>query len=259
MLLLVLTLGALPFMNSKAEAASKKPKLAETKKTLYIKSKYKTTYNIEIKNLTSKATVTYKSSKKSVATVSKKGVVTPVKAGSATITATVKQNSKTYTLKLKVTVKAATLTLTGEDLSKNSKSKPLKLYPGQSYDLGLVLSGAENISVYTSNNTKGYNLKAKVMNASKSKTYATYKSADKNEYLKISADGIVTTGSKQGNFCIVFTSYPSGLTKTVYIKVDEAAITLYTPGDNDEDDDPLADIDYDWEMQPLPPGYKFYE
>ena len=51
------------------------------------------------------AKVSYKTSKKSVATVSKKGVVTAKKAGSATITVTVKDSEGTYQAKTKIKVK----------------------------------------------------------------------------------------------------------------------------------------------------------
>lgn len=51
------------------------------------------------------AKVTYKTSKKTVATVSKKGKIKAKKAGKATITTTIKQGGKTYKLKTKVTVK----------------------------------------------------------------------------------------------------------------------------------------------------------
>ena len=51
------------------------------------------------------AKISYKSSKKSVATVSKKGVVTAKKAGSATITVTVKDSEGTYQAKAKIKVK----------------------------------------------------------------------------------------------------------------------------------------------------------
>ena len=51
------------------------------------------------------AKVSYKSSKKSVATVSKKGVVTAKKAGSATITVTIKEGKDTYQTKTKIKVK----------------------------------------------------------------------------------------------------------------------------------------------------------
>ena len=52
-----------------------------------------------------KAKISYKSSKKSVATVSKKGVVTAKKAGTATITVTVKDSEGTYQAKTKIKVK----------------------------------------------------------------------------------------------------------------------------------------------------------
>ena len=51
------------------------------------------------------AKISYKSSKKSVATVSKKGVVTAKKAGSATITVTVKDSEGTRQAKAKIKVK----------------------------------------------------------------------------------------------------------------------------------------------------------
>ena len=51
------------------------------------------------------AKISYKSSKKSVATVSKKGVVTAKKAGSATITVTIKEGKDTYKAKTKIKVK----------------------------------------------------------------------------------------------------------------------------------------------------------
>lgn len=52
--------------------------------------------------------ITYKSNKKSVATVSKKGVVTAKKKGTATITTTVKIGKNTYQAKTKIKVKAKT-------------------------------------------------------------------------------------------------------------------------------------------------------
>ena len=51
------------------------------------------------------AKVSYKTSKKSVATVSKKGVITAKKAGSATITVTIKEGKDTYQGKTKIKVK----------------------------------------------------------------------------------------------------------------------------------------------------------
>ena len=56
------------------------------------------------------AKVSYKTSKKSVATVSKKGVVTAKKAGSATITVTIKEGKDTYQAKTKIKVKSKVTT-----------------------------------------------------------------------------------------------------------------------------------------------------
>jgi hypothetical protein len=91
------------------EAAVKAPSLKESKKTLYVGYN---TYKIELNNLVKAAEVTYKSSSTKIATVSSSGTIKPVKAGSATITATVKQNSKTYDLKMTVTVKKPYIDLT---------------------------------------------------------------------------------------------------------------------------------------------------
>ena len=92
-LLIVLTvlmmLAALPIT---AMAAS--PKLSKTRLELMKGA----TYKLKVKN--TKAKVTWKSSKKSVATVSSKGVVTAKKKGNATITATV--SGKSYKCKVYV-------------------------------------------------------------------------------------------------------------------------------------------------------------
>lgn len=92
-----------------AEAAVTVPTLKESKTTLY--AGYKT-YQVSFKNLAKKAVVTYKSSNVKIAKVSSKGVITPVTQGSATITAAVKQNSKTYQLKVVITVKTPYVSIT---------------------------------------------------------------------------------------------------------------------------------------------------
>ncbi|MBO5153202.1 MAG: Ig-like domain-containing protein [Eubacterium sp.] len=56
------------------------------------------------------AKISYKSSKSSVASVSKKGVVTAKKAGSATITVTIKDGKDTYQGKTKIKVKSKVTT-----------------------------------------------------------------------------------------------------------------------------------------------------
>ena len=96
-----------------AQAAAK-VSLSATKKTLNVGK----SFTLKLKNASGK--VTWKSSKKSVATVSAKGKVKAVAEGSATITAT--NNKKTY--KCKVTVKDPSAT-------KSQKVGPVKLsYPG---------------------------------------------------------------------------------------------------------------------------------
>lgn len=86
------------------EAAMKAPVVSVKNETLYSGGD---SYTIKIKNLASKAKVTYKSSDSNIAKVSVKGVVKPVKEGTAKITVTVKQNNKTYTCKIKITVKTS--------------------------------------------------------------------------------------------------------------------------------------------------------
>lgn len=85
-------------------AATKKPTLSAKKVTLEV-GKKKT---LKVKNIDKNATFKWSSNKKTVATVSKKGVVKAVKAGAATITCKVTtKNKKKYTLTCKVTVKKA--------------------------------------------------------------------------------------------------------------------------------------------------------
>jgi hypothetical protein len=92
-----------------AEAAVTMPSLKENKKTIYVGSD---TYQIGIKNLTKEAVVTYQSSNTKIVTVSKSGKVKPVAKGSAVITANVKQNRKTYSLKISILVKIPSVSLT---------------------------------------------------------------------------------------------------------------------------------------------------
>ena len=91
------------------EATAKAPTATESKKTLYVGYK---TYQITYKDLSKSASVTYKSSNTKYAKVSNKGIVTPVAAGKATITTTVKQNNKTYSLKVAITVKNPYVSIT---------------------------------------------------------------------------------------------------------------------------------------------------
>lgn len=92
-----------------AEAAIAEPSLKESKKTLY--AGYDT-YTILLNKLSNKAIVSYKSSNTKVASVTSKGLVKPISAGSATITVAVKQNNKTYNLKAAITVLKPSVSLT---------------------------------------------------------------------------------------------------------------------------------------------------
>lgn len=62
-------------------------------------------WTLNVYNAGSKAKISYKSNKKAVAAVNKKGVVTAKKKGKAVITVTLKEGKKTYTSKVKITVK----------------------------------------------------------------------------------------------------------------------------------------------------------
>lgn len=84
------------------EVSAAAPTTTVSKKTLYVGY---SNYTIKFKNLSEKATVSYKSSNAKVAKVTSAGVIKPVKKGTATVTVTIRQNKKTYTRKIAVTVK----------------------------------------------------------------------------------------------------------------------------------------------------------
>lgn len=103
LLALVLVLGTIPLVPAKEAEAAKKMQLSKTKLSLKVGK----TKKLTVKNKKKKAKVTWSTSKKKVATVSKKGVVKAKKAGKATITAKVKYNKTIKKLKCKVTVTKA--------------------------------------------------------------------------------------------------------------------------------------------------------
>ena len=98
-----------PATTIKVEAATKAPVVITNKTTLYVGFK---THQIKFYNLNKNSTITYKSSNTKYAKVSNKGVVTPVAAGKATITATIMQNNKTYKLKVAITVEKPSIVIT---------------------------------------------------------------------------------------------------------------------------------------------------
>ena len=79
----------------------KKPTAKLKNSTLKVNKKTTVTVSKESLN----ASVTYKSSNKKIATVSKYGTVTGKKKGNATITVTIKQNGETFSYKLKLKIK----------------------------------------------------------------------------------------------------------------------------------------------------------
>ena len=83
--------------------------LATTKATLYTAGSKTLNLNAKVYGVNKK--VTYKTSNKKVATVSKNGVVTAKKKGTAKITATIKVNGKNKTVTCKVTVKKPSIKL----------------------------------------------------------------------------------------------------------------------------------------------------
>ena len=89
------------------------------------------------------AKISYKSSKKSVATVSKKGVVTAKKAGSATITVTIKDGKDTYQGKTKIKVKSK---VTTADVIKRVNTELNLLYVN-AYELAESLGVLEDETV----------------------------------------------------------------------------------------------------------------
>ncbi|MBQ9119447.1 MAG: leucine-rich repeat protein [Lachnospiraceae bacterium] len=139
-----------------AEVFAADPTLKATKKTLYVGGD---NYKLTFKNLASGATVTYKSSNTKIAKVTKKGVVKPVAAGSATITATIKQAKKTYTSKIAITVKTPFIKITNPITS---------LEAGKTYKLEASTGGLKQVEViWKSSNTKvaKVNSKTRVLTA----------------------------------------------------------------------------------------------
>ncbi len=104
--------------------AVKKVKLGKTKLTLGVKEKFTLKATVSPSNATSKK-VTWKSDKKSVATVSSKGVVTAKKAGTAKITATA--GGKKATCKITVKKAPSKITLDKKKTIKKGKTYQLKV------------------------------------------------------------------------------------------------------------------------------------
>lgn len=127
LLSLLMVISLLPTTGLTVEAAAK-PKLAKKSVSIVVGGKAK----IKVKNAPKKAKITYKSAKKNIATVSKKGTVKGIKSGTTKITVSIKKNSKTTKLIYKVTVKKPKLSksklslVSGKTAKLSVKNRPKK-------------------------------------------------------------------------------------------------------------------------------------
>lgn len=128
LLLSILTVTTLIRTTELTVEAAAKPRLDKKSVSIVIGGASK----IKVKSAPKSAKVTYKSAKKSIATVSKQGKVKGIKSGTTKITVSVKKKSKTTKLTYKVTVKKpklskSNLSLKPKGTAKLSvKSKPKK-------------------------------------------------------------------------------------------------------------------------------------
>lgn len=173
-------------------AATKAPTISAKKMTLQVGSKK----TLTIKNAGKNATLKWFSSKKSVATVSKKGVVKAVKAGTANVKCKVVTKSKKhYTLTCKVTVKNAAVSkmvstqkaLAAALKDKNVKNLTIKTdkevafnIPSGNYGKVNLTVDAPNADVVNAGTFKSINIKAIKPN--------TWKEKAKGNTITVTAD-----------------------------------------------------------------------
>ncbi|NLO08273.1 MAG: Ig domain-containing protein [Clostridiales bacterium] len=114
--------------------ATSEPKISSKSQDILVGSKY----NFNIKNKVKRSTYKWKSSDSSVATVDKRGFVTGIAKGKATITCTVSTSKKNYELTAKVTIRKP-----AESIEINNKIE--KIYVGDKYNLNkTILPAASN-------------------------------------------------------------------------------------------------------------------
>lgn len=173
-------------------AATKAPTISAKKMTLQVGSKK----TLTVKNAGKNATLKWSSNKKTVATVSKKGVVKAVKAGTANVKCKVVTKSKKhYTLTCKVTVKNAAVSktvstqkaLTSALKDKNVKNLTIKTdkevafnIPSGNYGKVNLTVDAPNADVVNAGTFKSINIKAIKPN--------TWKEKAKGNTITVTAD-----------------------------------------------------------------------
>ena len=180
------------YQPTKTYAATKAPTISAKKMTLQVGSKK----TLTVKKAGKNATLKWSSSKKSVATVSKKGVVKAVKAGTANVKCkVVTKGKKHYTLTCKVTVKNAAVSKTVSTQKalaaalkdKNVKNLTIKTdkevafnIPSGNYGKVKLTVDAPNADVVNAGTFKSINIKAIKPN--------TWKEKAKGNTITVTAD-----------------------------------------------------------------------
>lgn len=144
---MVLTTAAVP------ASAAAKPALNKTKLTMTVGD----SATLKVKNAAKKETITWKSNKKAVAAVTKKGKVTAKSAGKAVVSATLKKAKKT--LKCNVTVNAAKEETKAQDITALLAGKT---YKGTATAMGTTMD-ALLLSFDADGNVKGQMLDVETM------------------------------------------------------------------------------------------------
>lgn len=218
----------LPSMNTTTVASAATVKLSQTKVSL------KVGQTKQLKLTGTKKTITWSSSKKSVATVSKSGKVTAKAAGTATITA--KSSGKKYTCKVTVTDKKAdNQTCTVDNVTFDIPSTVV--YETQKEDTisvaGISLKDNENEGVIVSNtNLEGqqvtYELWAEMINGQIDGLATTPGLTDfKKENVKTKlGDGIFVTYKVEGLTVVAYEMYINEHSVEVAYMYDDTVTSL---------------------------------
>ena len=237
------------YQPSVAYAATKKPRLNAKTMTLQVGQKK----TLKVKNAGKKAKLKWSSNKKSIATVSKKGVVKAVKAGNAVVTCKVTtKNGKTTKLTCKVavkkTAKVTSLTVGSQsELEKALKNKNVTkitvatqgavtfTVPQGNYSKVDLVINAPNADVVNNGKFKSIDIQAIKPN--------TYRENAKGNVITVSATGdarvIVETGAtvakimvsgSKGNVKLVVDGTLSGITIDAPVNVTvEGKTTVAVP------------------------------
>ncbi len=149
-----MTFSAIGTNNETIWGVQKDLSVSASKSTIYVGGNATNTSRLTVNGLAGRtASITYKSTKSSVASVNSKGKVTARKKGSATITITVKTGDISKTFTKKITVKKASLKL-------KKKKKTLKVK--KSYTYKVTAKGIKSSSVrWSSSNKKVLSIKSK--------------------------------------------------------------------------------------------------